>query len=1132
MTDRPADQAARERALDPTRSFLVQAPAGSGKTGLLTQRYLALLARVQVPEEIVAITFTRKAAGEMRERVLAALRQARDEPPPADDYQRRLHALARTALDHAEQRGWQLLDNPARLRIFTFDALCLGLVRQMPLLSGFGVPPQITEQAGELYAEAAEAVLAELEEDDEASAGPAVATLLRHLDNRHDRVAPLIAAMLARRDQWLRHLMGRDDPRRQRAALEAALRQIVEAALARLRAALPAGLRDELLDLLRYAADHVDADRPLAAWRDATELPPADADHLPQWRALYDLLRTGKGEWRKQVTAAMGFPAPSGAKGAERARREAMKARMAELAAALREDPDVVAALEGMAVLPAPRYDEAQWAVLDALSEVLVRAVGHLEVTFRERGEADFSAIALAAVRALGEPDRPTDLALHLDYRIHHLLVDEFQDTSIQQFELLRRLTAGWTADDGRTLFLVGDPMQSIYRFREAEVGLFLEVKRRGLGELRPEFLQLQVNFRSRGGLIEWINAAFPQVFPAEDDERSGAVAYSPAVAWHPPEPGPAVRLLPFSRARRHEEAPAVVDAVRQALAADPAGSVAILVRGRGHLAHIAPALREAGIRYRAVEIDALADRPVVQDLLALARALLHPADRIAWLAVLRAPFCGLTRRDLVALAGGFEGVMAERLADPAAHAALSAEGRAILARVAPVLGEAVAQRGRFPLRDWVERTWLALGGPATCPGPVEREEATACLDLLEGLDEGGDVGDYAALAEAAASLFAPPDSGEDIRVELMTIHKAKGLEFDAVIVPGLGNPPRNEEKRLLYWEELPGEGGGALLLGPISAAGEKEGPTVEYLKALERARAAHEAQRLLYVAVTRARRRLWLSGHVSWRKGKGGGAWAPDPRSLLALLWPVVENEFVDALGEGPDEDDAPEEAPAATPAAMLRRLPPDWRCPAPPPGVAVPPAEPPLAAAEPVEYDWAGETARHVGTVVHRWLEHLARLDAASRAAFDIGQHRAHSRHLLAEAGVVASELDAAVTRVEQAVRDLLADPRGQWILSDQHQAARSEYPLSGVVDGAVRRYVVDRTFIDADGTRWIIDYKTGRHEGGDLDAFLDREQERYRPQLEQYARLFALREDRPIRLGLYFPLLRGWREWEFGG
>ena len=131
-----------------------------------------------------------------------------------------------------------------------------------------------------------------------------------------------------------------------------------------------------------------------------------------------------------------------------------------------------------------------------------------------------------------------------------------------------------------------------------------------------------------------------------------------------------------------------------------------------------------------------------------------------------------------------------------------------------------------------------------------------------------------------------------------------------------------------------------------------------------------------------------------------------------------------------------------------------------------------------------------------------------------------------------MAAAELDAAVARVEQAVRDLLADPRGQWILSDQHRAARSEYPLSGVVDGAVRRYVVDRTFIDADGTRWIIDYKTGRHEGGDLDAFLDREQERYRPQLEQYARLFALREDRPIRLGLYFPFLRGWREWEFGG
>ena len=159
--------------------------------------------------------------------------------------------------------------------------------------------------------------------------------------------------------------------------------------------------------------------------------------------------------------------------------------------------------------------------------ELLPRAAAELMLVFAERGQADFTEIAQGAVRALGEPDAPTDLLLSLDVRIKHILVDEFQDTSISQWELLERLTAGWQRGDGRTVFAVGDPMQSIYRFREAEVGLFLRARHQGLGNVALEALQLTTNFRSQAGIVDWVNATFPRVLPPLEDETLGAVPYA-----------------------------------------------------------------------------------------------------------------------------------------------------------------------------------------------------------------------------------------------------------------------------------------------------------------------------------------------------------------------------------------------------------------------------------------------------------------------------------------------------------------------------------------------------------------------------------------------------------------------------
>ncbi|HSS26437.1 MAG TPA: UvrD-helicase domain-containing protein, partial [Usitatibacter sp.] len=227
------DQAERDRALDVSRSFIVQAPAGSGKTALLIQRYLALLSRVERPEEIAAITFTVKAAAEMRNRVLDALRQARSSPRPESAQGARTWDLARAGLERNDALGWKLEENADRLKVQTIDALCASLTRQMPVLSRFGGQPEVIEDATALFAEAARNLLAMIEEEGEAS--DSVARLLQHLDNDAATAARLIAEMLARRDQWLRTLERKTD----RASLERALDEVRRVTVQEMLAAWP-----------------------------------------------------------------------------------------------------------------------------------------------------------------------------------------------------------------------------------------------------------------------------------------------------------------------------------------------------------------------------------------------------------------------------------------------------------------------------------------------------------------------------------------------------------------------------------------------------------------------------------------------------------------------------------------------------------------------------------------------------------------------------------------------------------------------------------------------------------------------------------------------------------------------------
>jgi len=1040
------DSAVRARALDVSTSFLVQAPAGSGKTELLIQRYMKLLATVDAPDAVLAITFTRKAAGEMRARVLEALREAGAGRTPIAPHQCITFEIARRVLEQDKRLGWKLLDNPAQMRIETIDALCASITRRMPWLARFGAMPDIIEKAEALYREAARNTLRHVD-----SGHNAIQSILLHLDNDFNAAERLLIQMLEKRDQWLRHTGAASV----RSDLELALSNLIQHRLQELRNLFP---------------------------RDRTDLPGITPEHLTEWAELADLLLTAKGEWRKRAD-----------KGP---RQEALLRQF-------RTNERLCETLHRVRRIPPPRFTDSQWRAMQDVVSVLKLAVAELQLVFRERHTVDFAELAIRASQALGRLDSPTDLALSLGLRMEHILVDEFQDTSYTQFELLEKLTSGWEPGDGRTMFLVGDPMQSIYRFREADVSLLLKAREDGIGSIRFESLTLTSNFRSRPEIVDWANASFPRIFADKDNADEGAVTYSPSVAGVS-EVGGGVAIEAFLDSQ--EEADGVVELVRRT----NAGTVAILVRARAHLAAIAGALKSNRIPFQAIEIDQLGERPVIEDLMALTFALLHPGDRVSWLAILRAPWCGLSLADLHALAGEDSKSAVWDLLHQSCPA-MSEDGANRVRRILPELERAHAEGGRRPLRQWIEHTWMRLGGPA-CTDETGLKDASAYFDLLEGLEQGADLEDFDWFRKQVDLLFAQTDVEADGRLQVMTIHKAKGLEFDTVILPGLGERSGSDSSPLLLWLEQRGQ----LLLAPIKPSGGESDPIYEYLDRLERRKTENETARLLYVAATRARERLHLTGTV--KPKTDGSIGEPAAGSFLKLLWPIVSERFTN-MG-------ARQSPPPGSSQNKFRRVPASWQIPAEPSAVSLSPDRIEKLEPMPVSYEWVGDRLRHAGTALHAVLQNAGRgLDAWDESA--VRARRDQYRSLLANIGVPPDDLAETAERVERALIATLRDPRGRWTL-DRHAEAECELPIAGFISGRFLEGTIDRTFVDEQGVRWIIDYKTSEHRGGDIEQFLDNEKLRYQEQLERYARLMFQREARPIRLGLYFPLLGGWREW----
>ncbi|MBV1914893.1 MAG: UvrD-helicase domain-containing protein [Pseudomonadales bacterium] len=1143
----PADQQARNQAQDIQRSFIVQAPAGSGKTELLTMRMLRLLAAVEQPEEILCITFTNKAAAEMKERILSSISPAFTDQVHPEAHKNEKAQLGKQVYQRSQEKGWNLLLNPGRLAVRTIDSFNHFLIRQMPVLSGMGSTVSISEEPQELYQQAVRNLLELADSDTQQS----LKHLLQHLDNRYQRVEQRLIEMLAIRDQWLPMVL-HDAPDEMLIHIENNLQDLIEAELKSVRRSLTASVSAEFTESAAQAAQHLleaDSNSIITQLEGLGSIPDASINSLNQWKAIAELVLTKTDTVRKSITKNQGFPA--GKKHAEH--KQQFLACLSDIA----NNETLIEQLSVIKKLPVPNYSEEQAALLNSLFILLKTLYASLKIVFDEQQNCDHSEISLAALRSLGTEQQPTDLALSLDYRFQHILIDEFQDTSNLQIQLLEKLTLGWQPDDGRSLFLVGDPMQSIYKFRQADVGIYLSTQQNGVGNIALESLRLTANFRSQAGIINWINTQFSQIFGDTNSWLHGEIAYSASTASRPALPAPcvAVESFLFVDAPDHTaQADKTVELIHQSQQQEPEGKIAILVRARTHLLTIVEQLKRANIPFQAVDIDPLAGLPYIGDLQTLTRALCHPADRIAWLALLRSPACGLTLKSLLTISDSGSADKNTTIWQQL-HAAeliqqLNADDQLRIERLIHPLKRCLDQIGRKPFRVLLEGCWIELGGMLFTESSTALDNTRGYFSLIENLCSDGQLPDIPILEKRLQRLYAQPQTSSANAVQIMTIHKAKGLEFETVILPSLERPPRGNEDKLLNWHIYRNDqNNNELLLAPIQSSFENSQDSIqEYLKYIDQKRSTNELKRLLYVAITRAKNRLFLLGNIKSDADSDTDDTAkeeqpeidkplnecyksPIKNSLLKFLWPdILEQAEID------ETDITESDFDAAQPTALdqpLLQLPAGWQSDFEFIDQHSFTKEQNTASQAsnelPADEGEINSTAAAIGTLVHRTLAQITEDGIESWNPQRIEKQRQVWQNQLQQQGVYLG-LEQAVATIAKQISRCCTGEHGAWLLDNRHTDSQVEWPFSIKTATGYKQYRVDRTFIDQQGIRWIIDYKSSQPaidpqnpaNTESLDHFLQQQAVQYQQQMQTYSDGFLQLEDRPIKLALYYPAI----------
>jgi len=1090
------DEEIRNRALDIQRSFHLEAPAGSGKTWLLTARYLRILAEVDHPHEILALTFTNKAAGEMRQRVREFLFRAAEGESPRYSHEK---TLLEAAVRAGQRQPIHRLAAPDGLRIMTFHGFCHHLVQRAPLEAS--IPPgsrvMPDEEQHQLRRQVADTTIDQvLRRSTHDPLRQALENRLLRLNNTWLALRDELADLLQKRDLLddLLSLMGANPQKDQlEEILRGRLEQLLALRLEKCRLALES---TSLGKRWRTFISHLKQHGAEAGSHLPEALPPGHPSNLTIWQEIARTLTTAEGKPRKRLGPAAGFY-----KGFS-------KSEWAETVLEISQES--LELLQNVKRLPLSQDSVADLDSLYDLVLVVGEALRRFNSICRQRRVLDYVELEQAALR-LFDQEAPTDLQLFLDRRIRHLLVDEFQDTSRSQWLLLQHLCSGWQSDSARTLFVVGDPKQSIYAFRKAEVSLFLEAKEglpiSGQDHFPLDCLQLSANFRSHPHLVDWHNQVFGETIMSQADQEADEVVHVSAEALVEPSPDQ-LSLTLFSvenqgEDSRQAEALWLGEIVRRELEHLHAGEkIGILLFARTHLARYVEGLRGAGVAVQVQEGAPLLEQLEVLHLRQIAHALVRPQDDVAWAALLRAPWSRLTLDQFVEVARRPEISWLEKIT---AVKTLCPEVENLL----DAMTKARRRLARDDLASLVENVWVELDGPAAAAGNGSWAGVANCqcyLELLARAEQGIPEETLGQAELLLQNAYAPPDPGAaPSPVELMTVHRAKGLEFDVVFLPFLDWDPlsggRSSQPPYIV-ERLPDSAGEYLIAMAPDRRREKSGGLYRLLQDIGDKKKLAEAKRIFYVAVTRARRSLYLSGASRTSNGE------LSPRKNTPLWWlhnhhglklsvnlelSAEKSDYLNlhfnptSICEITDGDVELDQLPEPLPFS------PEFL-----PYFTVIPSQ--LAKkTEMVAEDEHDPNGKARGTVTHKLLELSAR-------ELPLPESSAIAAALMTE-GVSEAKCKPLAEEILQEVHQCLHEDFCSWLLSKNHPESYCELRLEDRPTAEkIRTGSIDRLVFDG-STWWVVDYKTSRPlSGKSVDGFIAREVQRYRPQLEVYREMVA--------------------------
>lgn len=1042
------DLNARQQALLTDQSFIVQAPAGSGKTELLTQRFLALLATVDEPEQILALTFTRKAAQEMAHRILQALHDAKLQIPLKNDHQKATRLLAELVLQQSERGNWLLLENPQRLRIKTFDGFCMEVYQAIPkeesaTLSNLQIDPK------PIYQKAVQKWFQYCRENPQYH--EALKVLIRQENNLLHLLFKKLVDSLSTRDQWLPAIAMQKN-----LSLEEhkkALATLAHYHWQHLNHSLPPKLQDALWDLIQQYHDYVpDGFEELKGIYSLDDL---DGTSI---KALRQLLLTSTQSIRKCFDHHVGVKQQKPPVSAYANLKEASEAFLSQL----HEHEAFIEKLLILCDIPHPHDIDIDWESLQAYYQLLPILVAYLNMEFEEQESMDYIYVANQALYAL----QTTDISLYFDEKLHHLLIDEFQDTSSLQLSLIEQLTENWSQEPHKSLFLVGDPMQSIYRFRSAQVGIFLQVQQQGLSNIKLTPLYLSQNFRSNANLIEHFNQEFVNIFPKIEQIELGGVRFHPAHPTQMADQNCFVQASFYENSLQQSQA--IVEIIQEALLQKDI-RVAILVRSRAKLPEILNRLRSQQMAYAGVDLFPLGERLFIRDLWNLTQLFLEPGQRVHELAVLASPLCGLNLEELEEIA----------CLDP--KSSLFENLKRTSYPLSPRLDfflktyqNAYQEREQLPLYECIEQLATELSFFKTLDD-FEKKEAFLFFEILENACEKQVIPSSKDIQEKLKQTFVSSFQGTQIQV--MTIHKSKGLEFDWVILPDMGTKTKNSDKTLFSTYNNPQTGRTFVLPN-------QQHPNLKILDAFNQKQEAYEAQRLCYVAFTRAKKRLYCLDSQE----------SPQKHSFRALFKP-------DSFQKGQLTPST--QAPHLNFNASLKRIPEkDY--------IQNPSMRPYCHPGTPFEnHLWE----KQLGIAAHRILQWICEFHPQDTQ--DIPWQLAIQ--MFKSQGFSDADSQKGLQQIQQWLIPSLNHPIGQWI-TKSHAFEKNEFELLYQDEQIVRQMIIDRLFID-EGRLWIIDFKTKNH------------QPEYQTQLERYAKaIHPLYPEYPIHCGLFFMATQEFIPWAF--